>query len=250
MDEKRIEEIVLRVFEKAKKEHASHSRFALSKHIGEHSDLSSKTLERAYDRYIKKDKSKGAPQAESVDLLCKYLGREGYADYIREYIDSKEDGPDETPEDLNESSVRGNWPKILIIISVMILTTLMFYNWQVEFTPEISKRNECMAWADSVYVEVSCATRPYSKYGTRVEPLDPMKLENFKKVKVSMATQFFAKETNKPLIWYYKNKDEEIEYFTAPGLHPINRETLRKITEDIIQRYVPIHVERADSFVQ
>ncbi len=109
--------------------------------------------------------------------------------------------------------------------------------------------NQCMAWADTLYVEVSCATKPYSKYGTSVEPLDKMKLENFKKVEVNMATQFFAEKTNKPLIWYYKNKEGEIEYFTAPGLHPINGETLRKITPYIIQTYVPEHIDRKGSFV-
>lgn len=109
---------------------------------------------------------------------------------------------------------------------------------------------QCMAWADSIYVQVSCSTKPYSQYGTHIEPLDKIKLESFKRVKVNMATQFFAEETNKPLIWHYKHKDNEIEYYTAPGLHPVNGETLRKITPYIIQTYVPQHIDRKGSFVQ
>jgi len=103
-----------------------------------------------------------------------------------------------------------------------------------------------MTWRKTHFEKVACAT----KFDSKIVLLDPVRLNTFKKVEVSMATQFFSEETNKPLIWYYKNKDEEIEYFTAPGLHPVNGETLRKITEDIIQKYVPIHIERADSFVQ
>ena len=106
-----------------------------------------------------------------------------------------------------------------------------------------------MTWADSLYIRVSCTTGPLSKYGTRIEPLDEKRIKNFKKVEVTAAYQFFTKE-GKPRIWYLKNKKGEIEYFTAPGLHPVNEETLRKITEGIIQKYVPIHTTKEDSFLK
>ena len=64
-----------------------------------------------------------------------------------------------------------------------------------------------------------------------------------------MATDFFAPITNKPLIWYAKNKEGEIECFTNPGLHPITGKTLDEITPYIIQKYVPIHSNNNDSFV-
>jgi len=74
-------------------------------------------------------------------------------------------------------------------------------------------------------------------------------LKNFKRVEVTAAYDFFT-EDHKPLVWYYKNKDDEIEYFTSPGLHPITGETLRKITTYIIQTYVPIHSIKEDSFLK
>lgn len=241
MDEKQIERIVRKVFEKAKKEHASHSRFALSNHVSYHSDLSSKTLERAYDRYINKKKKYGAPQAESVELFCKYLGFEDYADYVKK-------NPLDEPE---EGARRKKWIKITVLIAFgMVLIIIGILKWPTGNPIEKNPTSKCMAWADTLYVEVSCATKPYSKYGTSVEPLDKMKLENFKKVEVDMSTQFFAEKTNKPLIWYYKNKNGEIEYYTAPGLHPINGETLRKITPYIIQTYVPVHRYKKESFMQ
>lgn len=249
MDEKRIAEIVLKVFEKAKEEHASHSRFALSNHISEHSDLSSKTLERAYDRYINNKKKFGPPNADSVDLLCKYLSFEDYADYISKNPTKKENNSDTDSGEVVEEPVRRNWPKILIIAAVII--SVITFILIKSFNPKVVNggSEKCMAWADSLYIEVSCSAKPYTQYGTKPEPLDPIKLDNFKKVEVNMATQFFA-EDGKPMIWYYKNKDGEIEYFTAPGLHPITGETLRKITPYIIETYVPVHMNNPDSFLR
>ena len=95
------------------------------------------------------------------------------------------------------------------------------------------------------YEEIACA----KKYSAIVEPLDPIKLTNFKKVEVTVAYTFFT-ENGKPLIWYYKNREGEIEYFTAPGLHPVNGKTLRKITEGIIKKYVPLHSNKTTSFLE
>jgi hypothetical protein len=77
-----------------------------------------------------------------------------------------------------------------------------------------------------------------------------LKIKNFKKIDVNMATDFFAPATNKPLIWYIKNKNGNIEYFTSPGLHPITGKTLDEITPYIIQKYVPLHLNDKDSFVK
>ena len=161
-----------------------------------------------------------------------------------------------------ESTKPPRW-KLIITISISfaaILTTSLILKNQISSDNSNSsinlkddnqsiKSEKCMTWADSLYVPISCNTGPRSKFGTIIEPLDLKRLKNFKKVEVNAAYPFFT-EDGKPLIWYYKNKDEKIEYYTAPGLHPVNGETLRKITEDIIQKYVPIHINRIDSFVQ
>ncbi|MET1258131.1 hypothetical protein ABV409_02260 [Flagellimonas sp. DF-77] len=97
----------------------------------------------------------------------------------------------------------------------------------------------CITWADTVYVMVSCNSS-ISKYGNPIEPIDKKKLESMKKVKVTAASNFFA-DNGKPLIWYHKNSNGEIEYYTAPGLHPLNGRTLKKITPYIIEKYVPLY---------
>ncbi|MGB5819844.1 MAG: hypothetical protein WBG90_10200 [Saonia sp.] len=225
MDEKRIGQIVRKVFEKARKECVTHTKNGLCRHVEKEIDLSYKTLERAYEKYEEKQKSIGLPTAESVNFFCRYLGYDSYKDYVLK-IRSKR-----------------KWIisiSISIAFGAILLIALVPKN-SISNNQIIPEENRCMTWADSLYIKVSCTTKPYSKYGTKIEPLDQIRLKNFKQVKVTMATQFFAEETNKPLIWYHKTKDGEIEYFTAPGLHPITEKTLDEITEYIIQKYVPLH---------
>lgn len=235
MNEKRIAEIVRKVYAEAKKKCVSDKNNALATYVeeeifrGHKKNISYRTIERAFAKYID-GKNLGPPIAESVHLLCKFLGYEDYSDYV--------------------SKVRKRKWVITVAVTISLVAVLLTISIFVKQpNSHVSPTNKCMAWADTLYVEVSCTNQPYSPYGTDVEPLDSIKLKNFKKVEVNAAYPFFT-EDGKPLIWYYKNKDEKIEYYTAPGLHPVNGETLRKITEDIIQKYVPIHINRVDSFVQ
>lgn len=141
---------------------------------------------------------------------------------------------------------------ITISISVTFGMTLMILGiqkWPSYFPKNNPKDIGCMTWADSLYVSAPCDKGPFSQYGTKVEPLIETKLKNLRKVKVDAAYEFFSKE-GMPLIWYYKKNNNEIEYFTAPGLHPTNGETLRKITPYIIQTYVPFHANKRSSFIQ
>lgn len=136
--------------------------------------------------------------------------------------------------------------KLIITISIVFGMVLMIFGiqkWSINL-----EKDKCMTWSHSLYVAVSCDEGPVSKYGTQVKPLDQTELKSMKKVKVDAAYQFFS-DTGKPLIWYYKNKDGEYEYFTTPGLHPTTGETLKKITEGIIKKYVPIHVNNKASFI-
>ncbi|WP_394970369.1 hypothetical protein [uncultured Croceitalea sp.] len=243
MDEKIVGEIIGEVFKKAKKEHASHSKFALSNHISNETDLSARTLERAYDRYINKKVKYGVPQAESIDLFCKYLGYEDFRDYV-----------ENKPGDLviEQPPIKGtNKQKLIITISIafgMILLFFAFQKWSGFRYNNNTSVDKCMTWADSIYIPISCNKGPLSKYGTHVKPLDKVELNNMRKVEVNATYKFFS-EDGKPLVWYFKNKSNEHEFFTAPGLHPVNGETLRKITPYIIQNYVPMHLDKKESFI-
>lgn len=242
MDEKIVGKIIGEVFKKAKKEHASHSKFALSNHVSNETDLSARTLERAYDRYVNKKTKYGVPQAESIDLFCKYLGYEDFRDYV-----------ESNPEDevIEEPPIKGiGKPKLIIIISIVFGMILLIFGFQIWSSYRHNNNtavDKCMTWADSLYIAISCSESPLSKYGTQVKPLNEMELNNMRKLEVNAAYDFFS-DDGKPLVWYYKNKGSAHEFFTAPGLHPVNGETLRKITPYIIQTYVPMHLDKKESF--
>lgn len=255
MSERIVKGIVKEIFEKAKTESTSNSRYGLSRHISDKANLSSRTLERAYSRYIKGDEKVGKPIEDSINFFCKYLGYDNYEDYLNknsipDLLEPVLEGEKVIPED----GVKGvkKHRKLIITISIAFGMVAIFgvnKNWST-VTGMISLDQKCMVWNKTKYEIISCDSGSYSKYASKVEPLDAVKLSNFKKVKVTMATLFFSEVTDQPLIWYYKNKRGKIEYYTAPGLHPINGTTLKKITEGIIEKYVPLHSNNHSSFVE
>lgn len=253
MDDNRIGEIVQKVFAKAKTECVSKKKSALSKHIAHqiqenHGYISYRTLERAYDRHIRKDTTVSERSAESIDFFCQYLGFENYVDFIKREGKPQEQEKQSTDTVLEPNSTTRSKFSLLVLLGIVLLI-IVYTIWPVNDSKNLDNNEKCMTWADSVYVPISCDIGPLSPYGTSIEPMDSKKMKNFKKVSVNMTTPFFSDQTNQPLIWYTKNKDDEIEYFTAPGLHPTTGKTLDEITEYIIEKYVPTHINRPYSFL-
>jgi len=280
MDHEIVSKIVFEVFEKAKESCASHTKYALSLQIQEETELSYQTAQRAYSKYISRESIRWEIGADSLDILCKYLEYLNYADYFRKnpkpkpissivvdepenlseqsginVEESDEEDFPETPEEIypgeGETKDKPKWSltlKIVVAFGAVLLMALLgksiVDNWKINPTT-----NGCMAWAKNEYVKISCDRQTHPEYDTTVIPEDPKLMANFKKVEVTAAYPFFSEDTGQPRVWYYKNNQNEIEYFTAPGFHPIFKETLKKITKDIIEKYVDVHVYNPDSFL-
>ena len=256
MDERLTKKIVEEVFNKAKTKSASHSRYALSKQVESESRLSYRTLERAHNKFITETRDKEyTPNADSIDECCRYLGYQDYADYVSKKSDPpippKEPTPDSTkppkkaqPVFKTELRFMGTAGLVLVCVAIIV-----YINYNSKKSGH-AKSGACMTWNGNTYEKISCSKKPYSKYGTAIEPYDEARLKNFKRIEVDMATPFFAEETNNPLIWYYKTQEGTIEYYTAPGIHPVNGKTLKAITEYIIQKYVPMHKYQPSSFLK
>ncbi|SHJ96890.1 hypothetical protein [Pseudozobellia thermophila] len=250
MNENIISEIVIKAFEKAKAEHISHSKHGLSQYISDHTGLSTKTLERAYDKYVAKSNKCGIPQSASVDILCQFLGFEGYTDYIKK---SRQQSHSSKPV---KRTVENNSPlkrkRILFyamgVIGILLIVFFVSGSKHKKMT-DGRITTACMTWADSLYVKYSCDEGPYSTWGTKVIPFNDYLFKNMKKVKVDAAYTFFNHK-KEPLVWYHKKSDSEIEFYKSPGLHPINGKTLKHITPYIIQKYVSLHKNDNDSFIK
>ncbi len=224
-----IEKVVKEVHETATANIASDSKYALSRYVEQHTTLSYKTVQRAFDKYVNGQKEIGRPSEETINILCVFLEYDDYADFVKK----------------NRSSKKFKWP-VVIGMSLLFgaVCLLLYSNYPFDKNSDLSSSN-CMIWKETQYVETSCK----SQIGLNVEQYDAIKMANFKRVDVSLTTEFFEEETEKPLIWYYKTKDNTIEYFTAPGEHPIHKKTLKAITKYIIEKEVPKHTNQADSFL-
>lgn len=245
MKNKIIVEIVFKVFKKAKNECSAHSKYALSKHVGDKIELSSKTLERAYDKYIENKKGINELSEVSLQLMCNYLGFDNYEQYIE-----KNNPTDKPPISTMQWLINLTIAIITIIIIVVSIIIFPYPDNPISIKTIEIKNEGCMTWVKNKYESIPCSDKPYSKYGTQILEYDSKMVTNFKKVNVTIGYDFFTDNHKKPLIWYYKNKKGEIEYFTAPGLHPVTGKTLDEITPYIIQKYVPVHSSKSNSFIQ
>lgn len=241
MEDKRIENLVREVFKMAEGETASHTRYALAKHIEGKIKLSSKTLERAHDRYITKTNLNNQLQSDSIDLMCNYLGYDNFTHYAqgKSIGNPKKNGVNQ--HKTNNYLLPSVWG-LVTIVSILLLWPKGHEN--------VENSLDCMTWADSLYIPVSCDTGSMSDSGIPILPIDKIKMKNFKKINVNMATPFFSEETGKPLVWYYTKSKNETEYYTAPGLHPITGKTLKAITEHIIMTRVQMHSYKPDSYLK
>tara|TARA_R110002051_G_scaffold108607_4_gene181343 strand:- start:3332 stop:4063 length:732 start_codon:yes stop_codon:yes gene_type:complete len=241
MNRNRVEEIIKSVFEKAQLKSVTDAKSALAKLIAEeisegYAYIAPKTIERAYEKYILGDTSKGEPSPETIKLLCNYLGFENYGAYVSQQAQITDRIKKATSPNLNRKG-------IFWLVGILIFG--LFGVWLIREDVFSTTPNEsCMVWKKMQYEKVSCE----KAYGLKIEPLDEVKLNTFKKVDVTITTTFFSESNANPLVWYFKHSNGDLEYFTAPGLHPLNGGTLKAITPYIIEKYVPIYGYDPNSF--
>ncbi len=87
-----------------------------------------------------------------------------------------------------------------------------------------------MVWNEDHFERTKCS-------GTgNEELLVTFSLANFKKIiNTDTITSFF--KNGKVQVWYDKS-NKELEFFTAPGIHPVNGKTLKPVTSYIIEKYI------------
>jgi len=148
-----------------------------------------------------------------------------------------------TTEESNEANETGNIevlvdpPKrkflnkyVLRFTGVASLIIAIFFTVHY-LTPE-----DCMCWNGERYIQVDCQdqTQRYQVVG-----LDKAKLEHFRKI--TRPDTLGLKDMGN--IWYSKI-DNEIEFFTAPGYHPIqSRRSLKATTKYIFETYAGQKIE-------
>lgn len=119
---------------------------------------------------------------------------------------------------------RSKHNKLLYAGVGLVIVTVLFAVYNI-FTPA-----DCMCWNGERYVEVDCQDKgqPYQVIG-----LDKNKLVHFQKI--TRPDTLNHDDVGK--VWYSKINNE-VEFFTYPGHHPVEYgRSLKAATEHIINRY-------------
>lgn len=172
--------------------------------------ISAKSLIRYY-------KGESSPGPEVRDQLAKFLNYRDYEEFILAH------SPASAPETSSTETRIITRKKVLLAMLIFPVVGISAY---VGYR---SGEQECMLWKQDHFEQVSCSG------SLAEEPLNPVRLEKFKKLQVSDTTTFF--KNGKPRVWYDKSNGE-LEFFSSPGIHPENGKTLKPISEYMIGKYV------------
>ncbi len=207
-------------------------------------DFGKRSLKNYYNHALKiedVDEDINILQLNVILGLCKYLGFGNYEDYVRSININNEGVVYDLYSDNGKSNIKikqknkklfvwfsnaSAYNKILLIgIVVVIITTFYFYENQPRW----------MVWDQDHYVEVKFDSDKYNIGQLKLYNED--RINDLKKIKANCETEFFDSNGGVK-IWYGKNINKELEYFTALGLHPETGKTLDPITVYMIRKHI------------
>lgn len=166
-------------------------------------------------------KGESTPRLEVLEGLAAFLGMKDYEHYLQ----SRKPEKQEERERLGFRKEKRPGKKELWLLVGFLLVAL----GAPAYHALVKEDADCIAWVGTEYEAVPCS-------GSELEmEFNQDLLDNFKRIEVTGQTEFFRH--GRPQIWYYKNGGE-LEYYTAPGLHPENKMTLKPITKYMINKYV------------
>lgn len=211
-------QIIITAFKKAEAVTEKNSTHANAEFLSEYIfekfkySISTKSLTRYY-------KGESSSNQKVKDYLAQYLGYESYDNYIK--WNSTSSQKDEQKEK-KKSRLFLNKKLIVVFSFLMVVATSSYLGY-------IGGKEECMIWSNDHYVKTEC------NGNSEEQKFIPHIYKNLKKVEVSDTTTFFKK--GEVQIWYDKSNGQ-LEFFTSPGIYPVNGKTLKPITEYMIEKYV------------
>lgn len=157
--------------------------------------------------------------------LSHYLGYDDYPDFVKNNLgeNEKKQKEDHTTKHFFDRK------KIIVtmILLIIVIVAVLIYNYV--------NRQRYMVWNEDHYIEVNLDVNKYNLNQLKFYKED--RINDFKKVSPNCEYAFFNKDGTVK-IWYGKNKQKELEFFTALGLHPETGKTLKPITKYMINKYL------------
>lgn len=217
--------VVLKTFEKGKREiPGKTTKTQISEHISTvlfddfKIQIGGRTLRNLFDDAIKiKEGEDISINSEYVQGMCKYLGYQDYNHFIKATVVKSNNKV--------VSYISRHWI-ILFICFATITSTLGIVSFN---------KQSWMIWDNDRYIEVDFDEETYSLNKLKLYKKD--RIENFHKIIPTCKTEFFNIDGTEKL-WYGKNKNGDLEYFTSTGKHPETGKTLKPITDYMIKKYI------------
>lgn len=187
-----------------------------------------------------KEKDINISQQKVVIRLCNYLGCDTYQDYLKSLeADSTNKELSSKPSDsglnllddevtipLSKSFVK-RYKTTLTSVAVGGMLIIVFIIYQ--------NQPRWMVWQNDHFIKATFDPKALQKGYLKMYNED--RILYFKKIKPDCQTVFFD-QNSKPNLWYGKNNEGKLEYFTGYGLHPETGKTLKEITPYMIQKYL------------
>lgn len=149
--------------------------------------------------------------------LCSYLGFTSYEKFVYSTLSRR--------EKIAYFIKKNRQTLIISILTVLISLGITF-----------TKGQRWMIWQEYRFVEVSFDLRRYNY--DQLEIYDAEKMKDFRKIpSPNCHTQYFN-EKGEVITWYFRHGKNDLEIFTAPGLHPTNGKTLKPITLYMIREHI------------
>ncbi|NRD24084.1 hypothetical protein HNV10_12560 [Winogradskyella litoriviva] len=182
-----------------------------------------------YGERILREKFKALQSGTSTNIRLKKHAEEALSHYLdykdyNEFVAKNKDYKIKEDKSL-KLFLRKN--RITIMVSILLIIGLLVYN--------SATTQRWMIWNENHYIEVNFDTEKYDLHQLKVYKEE--RINNFKKINPTCSYSFFN-EDGSVRIWYGKNNNKKIEYFTALGLHPETGKTLKQITKYIIDKYI------------
>ena len=200
----------------------------LSEIVSEKYAYSEKSLRTRYIR-AKEGEEVSIKQVEVLNALAEYIGYKSYQEFSVENSKGEEIEEKKASKNIKSSTlvnfIKQN--KVILIVILFVACCLIGYFY--------FNRQRWMEWQDTHYVEVPFDSKKLNE-GT-LKFYKEERIENFKRIIANCSTQYFRKD-GEVQIWYGKNKEGILQYFTSYGLHPETGKTLKPITTYMIRKYI------------
>ncbi len=169
-------------------------------------------------------------QMKVINGLCKYLKCDTYQQFVEENCPKKATISlgKQYQEIIKKIMGFKRKIRIQIFLALAIISMVIFYN--------SLQGKRWMVWDKNQYKEVAFNLQKYDFL--ELKKYDQNLMDSFKKIDRPDCNGEYLNKDRTAKTWYWKKNNEEIEVYTAPGLHPTNGVTLKPITTYMIRKYI------------